>query len=114
MNSDILKEQREKYPNHKPWMLAFGPAFSDDRDENLYKSRIEGVSERKLVEVISYPFKASYDSDEREWCILVRQAPGDPTSMVERSANHVEPLILGGKTVVAESFCKKHELPYIS
>ena len=109
MDLDVLKEQREKYPNHKPWMMAFGPAFSDDRDENLYKSRIEGVAGRKLMEVISYPYL-----DGRVWRILVRQTPGDPTSMVERRADHVEPLMLAGKTVVAESFCRQNELPYIS
>ena len=33
---------------------------------------------------------------------------------VERRADHVEPLMLAGKTVVAESFCRQNELPYIS
>ena len=109
MDLDVLKEQREKYPNHKPWMMAFGPAFSDDHDENHRLSRVEGSAGRKLVEVISYPYL-----DEQVWHILVRQTPGDPTSMVERHADHVEPLMLDGKTVVAENFCKRNELPYIS
>ena len=117
---DIVGEQREKFPNHKPWMMAFGPAFSDVHDENYRQARFEGSAGRKLVELISYPFKASYDLvdghelDEREWRILVRQTPGDPTSMVERRADHVEPLILDGKTVVAEGYCKRNEIPYIS
>ncbi|SVD87418.1 uncharacterized protein METZ01_LOCUS440272 [marine metagenome] len=93
---DIVGEQREKFPNHKPWMIA----IHDDQDAT------------RMVEMVSYPFKASYDLndghelDEREWRILVRETPGDPTSMVERQADDVEPLMAYGGAVVAEKFCQ--------
>ena len=45
---NIVEEQRMKYPNHKPWMIAHGPASN-------------GATAQTLVEIISYPFKAAYD-----------------------------------------------------
>jgi hypothetical protein len=116
VSTDVVGEQREKFPNHKPWVMAFGPDGGRIRQSTVECD--DPRPSRRLVEVVSYPFPASYDLENgeplsvREWRILVRERPGDPSSMVEHPAGQVEPLVFDGETVAAEEFCERNGIPY--